>query len=106
MHRCLQVDEILEVIASCLFHKDKHGLANMALACRTFYEPALNQYWCEVDSLSRLLECLPEDICKVERREEPRRRMAPFRRTMSVIWVCVPSRIPDLVLGLSRLYIL
>ena len=86
MHPCLQVEEILTVILQylgmskqSLWGKDeaeraKFSLVNMALACRTFCEPALDEYWREIFSIGRLLYCFPDGIARVTYRD-PRRRI-------------------------------
>ncbi|GJE91783.1 F-box protein [Phanerochaete sordida] len=64
MHPVLQIDEILVDILSTV---DRASLRSLGLACKTFYEPAMNALWYRIHSLVPLLACLPEDA--VERDE-------------------------------------
>lgn len=67
MHRCLQIDYILYIVAH---HLERQvgvripecvvDLLNMALTCRTFREPALDALWKQPDDLGLVLRILPE----------------------------------------------
>lgn len=57
MHQCLLVHELLQMVAGSV--GDQGSLTNMALACRAFYDPALNVLWSRLDGLLPLLKCLP-----------------------------------------------
>ena len=59
MHRCLEIDEILEHIISCF--DLKASLLSLALSGRVFYEPAMNALWHDVHDFSILLRLLPRD---------------------------------------------
>lgn len=83
MHPCLQVDEILNVVVKSMGannrHDDGDGFINvehdngdrdafvdMALTCRTFYEPAMNEHWRELRTIRKLLRYLPQDAVSME----------------------------------------
>ena len=104
MHPCLQIDEILTVIArylgmlqppvSDLDHwykgeaeEAKYPLVNMALACRAFYEPALDEHWRELDSIGKLLYCFPDGIAKIKYRH--RRNSDDTMGSYSWSWVSI-----------------
>ena len=55
MHRCLSAAELVDRIAR---NMDSDRL-NMALACKTFYEPAMNALWRKMDGVEPLVRCLP-----------------------------------------------
>lgn len=56
MHRLLAIHEILGLIARNLSAKEQR---DMALVCRTFYEPAMDELWHTIESLAPLILCLP-----------------------------------------------
>lgn len=63
MHRCLLIDEIIAIITrqTRRLHADS-DLLHLALACRAFYEPAMDTLWRDTWMvLGKLLLCLPED---------------------------------------------
>ena len=62
MHRCLEIDEILHRIASHV--EGKVSLVNMALTTHTFYEPAMDWCWYDVD-FRVLLQLLPPDALHI-----------------------------------------
>ena len=63
MHLCLRISEVLREIVDKLDPvKDHEPLTNMALACRAFYDPAMDVRWSQLPSLRPLLECLPEGV--------------------------------------------
>ena len=71
MHACLNVDEILRLIASELVGSRGNGTAvTLACCCKSFEDPVLDALWKRQVRLSPLLESLPggvweEDICIV-----------------------------------------
>lgn len=71
MHRCLHINEILELIAAHLCNEGQcpGSLASMALACRAFYEPATNQLWSRLRGLKPLVQCLPPDAIEIHDEE-------------------------------------
>ncbi|KAF5332679.1 hypothetical protein D9611_005293 [Ephemerocybe angulata] len=68
MERCLQIPEIVAAI-SC--YSTKKSAFSMALTCRTFLEPSLDNIWRNIYSFAPLLACLPHDLWKVEVRPIP-----------------------------------
>ena len=63
MHRCLQIEEIVRMIAgfTATNFSGSKGLLNMALVCRAFYDPAMDPLWRVVEcSIDRLVRLLPE----------------------------------------------
>ncbi|KAF5361643.1 hypothetical protein D9758_007301 [Tetrapyrgos nigripes] len=84
MHHCLQVVEILQNIFKFLRadHDAQLGtLANLALTCRTFQEPALDALWWSISSLDPLRRLMPDDLWdrveNSELRQVSRRRIEP-----------------------------
>jgi len=63
MHACLDVDEILRLIASKLV-ASKSGAAAVALACcrKSFEDPVLDVLWETQEKLLPLLKSLPGDV--------------------------------------------
>ncbi|KAL0961253.1 hypothetical protein HGRIS_006215 [Hohenbuehelia grisea] len=70
MHRCLKIAEIVHNVVNnispymnqdCDAIVDLASVANFALTCRAFTEPALDRLWYELPSLRPLLQLLPED---------------------------------------------
>ena len=68
MHPCLQIDEVLRQITfelktfSIFTCRD---LLSMALSCKTFYEPAMDELWGFMGDVRALISCLPEDARQV-----------------------------------------
>lgn len=60
MHPALCIDEILREIFAHVAQKD--DLRGMALACRTLYEPVMDDIWTSPRSLKGLIRCLPEEL--------------------------------------------
>ena len=60
MHRCLKIDELLEMVADNLETED--DTVRMAYVCRTFYEPAINSLWSSLEGLAPLVKCLPGEL--------------------------------------------
>ncbi|GJE98796.1 hypothetical protein PsYK624_150330 [Phanerochaete sordida] len=58
MHACLHISEIVQNIVE---HADG-GLVSLALACRAFYEPAMNVIWSDLPGLRPLLQCFPRAV--------------------------------------------
>ena len=67
MHPCLNVDEILRVLAYELVESEAKATA-LSLACcyRSFEDPVLEALWETQDELFPLLKPLPGDVWKVE----------------------------------------
>ncbi|KAJ7721275.1 hypothetical protein B0H16DRAFT_1602866 [Mycena metata] len=73
MHRCLEIQEVLQIIFENLYHDQSHyfphlpptpptdrsSLARTARTCRGFSDIALDILWREQSSLLHLLKCLP-----------------------------------------------
>ncbi|KAJ7658153.1 hypothetical protein DFH06DRAFT_1327441 [Mycena polygramma] len=78
MHRCLQIQEIIRIIAGnllrapyCSFTNpgpplDRKALASLARTCRLFSEIALDILWREPGSLLFLLKCFPQHTWETE----------------------------------------
>jgi hypothetical protein len=67
MHGCLNVDEILRLLACELVASKANATAvSLACCCRSFEDPALDALWETQDQLLHLLKSLPEDIWKEE----------------------------------------
>lgn len=64
MHRCLDVPELLELIASCMMKGGgkRQDLVSLAVACHGLTDPVLNVLWKHQSSLSVLLKCFPNDL--------------------------------------------
>ncbi|KIJ66524.1 hypothetical protein HYDPIDRAFT_26864 [Hydnomerulius pinastri MD-312] len=70
MHRVLYTQEILLNIFKCTYPAWRSSfnpdLVALARTCRVFHEPALNVLWAELDNLTPLIRCLPQDLWSVE----------------------------------------
>ena len=63
MHRCLNVDEILRLIAYELVASETEATAVcMARCCKCFQGPVLDTLWAEQFDLSPLFKCFPGDV--------------------------------------------
>ncbi|KAF9236632.1 hypothetical protein BU15DRAFT_76731 [Melanogaster broomeanus] len=71
MHPCLLIEEIQRTIFSLLIIEDdkqkdreevNKTLAHLARTCRAFHTSALDVLWDDLESLERLLHCLPDDL--------------------------------------------
>ncbi|KAJ7064438.1 hypothetical protein C8F01DRAFT_1353704, partial [Mycena amicta] len=70
MHRCLQIPEIvLQVVelASTMSIWPKGTFLSLALVCRAFEDPALDELWRDLGTrgLEYILRCFPADLLKV-----------------------------------------
>lgn len=63
MHPGLCVDEIVSRIVEEI--PDARSLVNLALSCKTLYEPSMNKRWRELSGLIPLLKCMPSDAVEV-----------------------------------------
>ena len=67
MHLCLNVSEIVELIAQFteVASQGSPRCPTVALSqvCKAFYEPALNVHWRSLESLRPLMACFPSDVC-------------------------------------------
>jgi len=62
MHPCLNVDEILRLIACELVASGAKGTTvTLACCCKSFEEPVLDALWGTQDQLTPLLKCFPRD---------------------------------------------
>jgi len=67
MHPCLNVDEILRLLACQLVASEGSATAlSLARCCKSFEDPALDALWGTQDQLVPLLKSLPGDVWKVE----------------------------------------
>ena len=63
MHTCLNVDEILRLLACELIGSEANATAvSFACCCKSFQEPALDVLWKTQDRLTPLLKCFPQDV--------------------------------------------
>ncbi|KAJ7776188.1 hypothetical protein B0H16DRAFT_1712566 [Mycena metata] len=74
MHRCLRIQDVVEVIFSYLeprlpspgvIPQTWEELARLARTCKDFHNPALDCLWRSA-TLGNLLRCLPPDLCVVD----------------------------------------
>ena len=95
-HRCLNVDEILGLVARELVESNLKATA-VSLACcrRSFQDPILETLWETQDRLIPLLKCLPQEVWKVERKGFVSQVMA-FDVTFALNHLCCKTfrRIP------------
>lgn len=71
MHPCLQIDEVVRNVVSQLGGHTSgapQDLLALALTCKAFYEPAMDELWGTAANLRDLIGCLPEDARRVIRR--------------------------------------
>jgi len=65
MHPCLNVDEILRLLACELVASEAKGTAVSLACCRkSFEDPVLDALWESQDRLTPLLKCLPRGVWK------------------------------------------
>jgi hypothetical protein len=65
MHRCLNVDEIMRLIACELVASGGGATAaGLACCCKGFEDPALDALWADQESLLPLLNIFPGDVWK------------------------------------------
>ena len=63
MHHCLNVDEILRLVAYELVASEAEGTAAaLARCCKTFEEPVLDVLWETQNQLTPLLKTFPRDV--------------------------------------------
>ena len=64
MHHCLEVAELVWLLAECMDEENDRlpTLRSMALTCRGFSKPVFRVLWRDLDSLVPLLRCFPEDL--------------------------------------------
>ena len=63
MHRCLNVDEIVRLIAYELVTSGRKAAAvGLACCCKGFEDPALDTLWATQTDLSTLFKCFPGDV--------------------------------------------
>jgi len=63
MHPCLNVDEILRLLARELVASEAKAAAVALASCRkSFEEPLLDELWRMQDRLIPLLKCFPQDV--------------------------------------------
>jgi len=68
MHPCLNVDEVLRLLACKLVASGaKAAAVSLACCCRSFEDPLLDALWETQDGLLPLLKSLPGDVWKVEK---------------------------------------
>ena len=67
MHRCLNVDEVLRLLAHALVASQAKATAvSLACCCKNFEGPVLDVLWGTQARLLPLLKTLPGDVWKVE----------------------------------------
>lgn len=67
MHRCLTVNDILtliirEFLSPYAYQDDRKNLMVMALTCKAFLGPAMQESWRTVEDLSRFVHTLPDGL--------------------------------------------
>ncbi|GJE97477.1 hypothetical protein PsYK624_136980 [Phanerochaete sordida] len=60
MHRCLRITEVVQAIADDV--RLRSDLLSMGLACRTFFDPAMNEMWRYLPAPEPLIRLLPEHV--------------------------------------------
>ena len=67
MHPCLNVDEILRLLACELVAAEAKATAvSLACCCKNFEDPVLDVLWESQDRLTPLLKCFPQEVWKEE----------------------------------------
>lgn len=67
MHPCLNVDEIVRLLACELVASEAKATAvSLACCCKNFEDPVLDTLWDMQDQLRPLLKCLPQKVWKEE----------------------------------------
>jgi len=65
MHACLNVDEIVRLVAlELVAFGGEATAACLACCCKSFEDPALDALWAKQRSLYPLLKSLPSDVWK------------------------------------------
>jgi len=65
MHPCLNVDEIVRLIAhELVVSSGERSAVSLACCCKSLEDPALDALWAKQESLYPLLESLPSDVCQ------------------------------------------
>ncbi|KAH7914052.1 hypothetical protein BJ138DRAFT_489052 [Hygrophoropsis aurantiaca] len=69
MHPALLIGEI----QLCIFNQlsEKRTLNALARTCQIFSEAALDVLWRDLDSFARLIQCMPEDLCRTVKSSYP-----------------------------------
>ncbi|KII93033.1 hypothetical protein PLICRDRAFT_170829 [Plicaturopsis crispa FD-325 SS-3] len=63
----LFVDEILRLIVADIYKSEAYAsLVNLATACKSFQEPALDQLWHYQISLVPFIKCMPDDLWRLQ----------------------------------------
>ena len=63
MHRCLNVDEIVRLIACELVESEgKETAACLACCCKSFEDPVLDALWARQFDLFKLFGCFPGNV--------------------------------------------
>ncbi|GJE95674.1 hypothetical protein PsYK624_118600 [Phanerochaete sordida] len=60
MHAALQIDEVVQHVADNVGPEDPSTLLHMSLACRAFFDPAMNALWRVLRDPECLMRVLPE----------------------------------------------
>jgi hypothetical protein len=65
MHPCLLVSEIFELIAHFSYEDGARpsSVAALSRTCRSFYEPAENVLWKQLNGITALIHCFDRGIC-------------------------------------------
>ena len=67
MHRCLNLDEMLRLLACELVGSELKATAvSLARCCKSFENPVLHVLWETQDRLTPLLKCLPQEVWEEE----------------------------------------
>jgi hypothetical protein len=69
----LIIDQIKPEVPETKYKDDSarlRTLAHLARACRAFQNASLDALWCEVQSMTQLIRCLPDDLWTASEDEE------------------------------------
>jgi hypothetical protein len=67
MHPCLNVDEVLRLLARELVGLGGEAtVVSLACCCKGFEDPLLDVLWETQDQLTPLLKCFPQEVWKEE----------------------------------------
>lgn len=87
MNHCLRIPEIVSEICNAL---DERSALSMALTCKAFLEPALDQLWRRLTSFEPLAACLPDGLLRGEEKEA---FLASGKETLRVMVRCSYPRL-------------
>ena len=92
VHPCLRIPEIQQLVFSSLRKRD---CSRVALACKTFYEEAMDVIWADVESLVPFVRCMPPEILTETTRNGSHGRDVTIVSSYSVAISCLDPLIRD-----------